>query len=78
MEMYNLRKYLVEDLNFRNKYIYSLFFFASNNLHEPRTINVVPIKSNVKRKQINGPKLSTNVALSRRKKKKSKIYSNEN
>jgi hypothetical protein len=37
-----------------------------DNLHAPTRINVVTIKSNVKRKQINGPKLSNKVALSKK------------
>jgi hypothetical protein len=61
MEMYNLHMYLVEDLNF--KIIISLVLFSSNNLHAPRRINVVTNKSNVKTKETNGPKLSTNTAL---------------
>ncbi len=62
-EMNDLHMYLVEDLYFILKIIIN--FIILNHLHAPKRINPVTIKSDVNTKQINGPKPSTNNALSK-------------
>jgi hypothetical protein len=53
--MNNLHMYLVENLHLKKKQIKHNIILIINNLHAANNINPVTIKSNVKRKQINGP-----------------------